>query len=66
MSITLHWWALPVVIVVIGYLVAQVYFSRNYQPGGYFGDFVTPVIALGLFLVFAAIALGIVVGKFLS
>lgn len=55
MNITIKlWWALPLVLIVGGWILASRYHRKNYQPGGYFGDPVTPIIALVIFALFAA------------
>lgn len=62
----LEWWILPILIVIVGYVVSYVYYKINYSPSGYFGDFITPFVSLVLFFIFVAIAVGIVIGKFLN
>lgn len=66
MNITIKlWWALPLVLIVGGWILASRYHRKNYQPGGYFGDPVTPIIALVIFALFALTGLGILIGSFL-
>lgn len=63
MTIELGWWAIPLALLIVGWVLAQVYHYKNYSPGGYFGDFVTPFIGLVIFGLFAMVALGIAIGK---
>ncbi len=63
MTITLGWWAVPIALVIVGGLLAWVYHAKHYSPGGYFGDPITPLFSLVIFVLFALTALGICIGK---
>jgi peptidoglycan/LPS O-acetylase OafA/YrhL len=63
MTITLSWWAIPIAILVVAIIAAYIYHVRNYQPGGYFGDFVTPIVAGTIFIAGAVLAVGLTLGK---
>ncbi len=61
MTITLYWWMLPAGLLVIGLMLAG--WVRSEGGGCY--DFITPVLSLAVFVIFAAAAIGITVGRFL-
>lgn len=66
MTITIGWWVIPLILLLVGWLLAWWYHSKNYSPGGYFGDFVTPAVSLGIFCAFALLAIGIAIGKWIA
>lgn len=56
-SITLHWWYLPLIL----FIIPIIYITFSKDPGGYFGiDFIRPIV-LGICW---SIALGILIGHF--
>lgn len=62
MEIELSWWMVPFALVLIGWLVANRYQRRNYNPYCYGGDFVTGFISLAIFLAFVIAAVAFAVG----
>ena len=64
-TVTLHWWMIPLAITILGILIAKSFFDRNYQPSGYFGDWMTPLVSALIFFIFLSISIGIVVGRYL-
>ena len=62
MTVELGWWAIPLLLIIVGLIFARLYYVKNYSPGGYIGDFITPAIATAIFSIFAALAFGVVVG----
>jgi len=63
-TITLHWWAWPIALLVAG-LLAAVYVASKTDRGGNFPDVFTPLVAFGVFLIGLAAALGALIGHFL-
>lgn len=60
------WWVVPLVLLVAGWISAQVYFRRNYEPDCYCGDFITLFVSMGIFGLFALFAVGICIGRCLA
>lgn len=60
MQITLYWWYLPIAIVLFAWGAADIYVRINYK-GNY--DFFTMIVAISLFTIGVAIALGVLIGK---
>lgn len=61
MTITLHWWLIPILLVVIGFLVAR---TKRFQGDGSPND-PRPILGLGIFAIFVVAAIGVTVGHFL-
>jgi len=59
MTITLHWWYLPIVLAILGVIIG----SRFRSTGDY--DFVTPILGLAIFLIFLVGGIGVLIGHFL-
>lgn len=58
MTITLHWWLLPLAILLVGTIIGYVIASR---AGDY--DFMTPTIGFGIIAISWATAIALTVGK---
>jgi hypothetical protein len=59
MTITLAWWMLPILILIVGAVIAK--WVANSGGGDY--DFVTPLLLLIVFGTTIAAAVGILIGK---
>lgn len=62
MTITLHWWYLPIALVACGFIGAW-WVGRD-STGGWMD--MTPLFSAVVFVLFAAGAVGIVIGRFLA
>lgn len=64
MSVTLHWWELPITLVLAG-LMAFDAIARKTKDSPYFPDIFTPMVAFAVLVLFVALAIGVVIGRFL-
>lgn len=60
MTITLHWWWIPVTLVVLGWIIG----ARFKSTGDY--DFFTPFIGLAIFLGCLIAAVAFTIGKWVG
>lgn len=65
MIVTLHWWMIPVLLIIIGHVAGQAYINKKYKSGGYFPDVVTPLVGGVIFLLFIFLSVGICIGRWL-
>jgi len=66
MTIEIGWWGIPLLIVIVGWLISNWYFGKNYSPGGYFGDMFTPMVSAAIFILSLILAIGILIGKWIG
>lgn len=66
MTIYIPFWAVYIIIPVTGFIIACWIGSKTEPTSGFIPDFVTPMIALAVFIFFVLFTLGVAIGRWAS
>ena len=58
----LHWWYIPIFLVLLGGFLSWRYYKLSYDPTGLFGDCTTIWESITIFALFVFLAVGVVIG----
>ena len=62
MNVVLHWWYIPLFLVILGGFLSWRYYQWGYDPTGLFGDYTTIWESITIFVIFVFLAIGVVIG----